>query len=83
MNISFKSLDISQNHSNLSYHSKTSIPAKITTLKFIPVISCAIAQINDQIKKRKTENKDIKSASAKEFLNAVKNQLLQTYEISN
>ena len=83
MNISLKSPDISQNHLNLLYHPKTSIPAKITTLKFTPAISCVIAQINDQIKKKKAENESTRSASAKEFLNTAKIQLLQTYEINN
>ena len=83
MNILFKSFNISQNHCILSYHTKILISAKIITLKFTSVISCTITQINNQIKKRKAENEDTKSALIKEFLNTAKNQLLQTYKISN
>ena len=74
MNILFKSLNISQNYLNISYHSKTSISAKIIIFKFTFTISCAITQINDQIKKRKTIKKIKKSTSilVKKLLNAVK-----------
>ena len=85
MNISLKSFDISQNHLNLLYHLKISISAKIIIHKFTSAIFCAIAQINDQIKKRKVIKKIKKSTliSIKELLNAVKSQLLQIYKISN